>query len=163
VYEPEALPDELEMWRALRRQHVAEVTRAFDEIEADRRLILFCHDPTALPFLWREPAVQRRARQIELTVIGHLHSALVLWQSRLLAGLPQVRFLGNAIRRMSGALREARDWRPFHVRLCPALSGIELLRDGGYARIELDPGPDGRARFKVERPGWRCTCPRPDL
>jgi hypothetical protein len=67
----------------------------------------------------------------------------------MLAGMPQVRFLGNAVRRMTGALREARNWRPFKPRLCPALSGIELLKDGGYARIEVDPGrrfpPDSRS------------------
>jgi hypothetical protein len=159
VFEPEALPHELETWRALRQQHLSAINAVFEDLEPDRRVILFCHDPTALPFLWRESAVQRRASQIELTVIGHLHSPLILWQSRMLAGMPHIRFLGNAIRRMSGALREARHWRPFNVRLCPALSGIELLKDGGYARIELDPDASRPARFEVQRIRWHCTCP----
>jgi hypothetical protein len=163
VYEPEALPEELEAWRALRRLHLSEITAAFEQLAPDRRLILFCHDPTALPFLWREPAVQRRAAQIEFTVIGHLHSQLILRQSRVLAGMPQIRFLGNAVRRMSGALREARHWRPFKVRLCPALSGIELLKDGGYARIDLDPELGEPARFEIKRIRWHCTCQRPGL
>ena len=46
------------------------------------------------------------------------------------------------------ALHEARLWRPFHVRLCSALAGIELLKDGGYCTIELDPEARHPARFR---------------
>ena len=53
--------------------------------------------------------------------------------------MPPIRFLGHTVQRMSTALNEARYWRPFHVRLCPALAGIELLKDGGYCTLELDP------------------------
>lgn len=159
VFEPEALPQELEEWRALRRKHLADIDAAFDALEPDRPVVLFCHDPTALPYLWRETTIQRRAAQIELTVIGHLHSELVLWQSRILAGMPHVTVLGNALRRMTGALRQARCWRPFKVRLCPALSGIELLKDGGYARIDLNSDAGSVARFEVRRIRWHCTCP----
>ena len=60
------------------------------------------------------------------------------WKSRLLAGMPVIRFLGRAPERMSYALNQARLWRPFHVRLCPALVGIQLLNDGGYLTAELD-------------------------
>jgi len=34
------------------------------------------------------------------------------------------------------------------VRLCPALSGIELLNDGGYCTVEIDPTAKLPARFK---------------
>ena len=108
----------------------------------------FCHDPTALPFLWREEAIRPRLPQIEHTIIGHLHTNLVLWNSRLLAGMPPIRFLGHTVRRLSTALHEASHWRPFHVRLCPALAGIELLKDGGYCTIELDPEARRPARFR---------------
>jgi hypothetical protein len=104
-----------------------------------------------LPFLWREPEVQAKANRLELTVIGHLHSNLVWWKSQLLAGMPVVRFLGNAIRRMSSALHEARHWKPFHVRLCPALSGIELLNDGGYGELNLDLQGIKPAKYSVRR------------
>jgi hypothetical protein len=110
--------------------------------------LLFCHDPTALPFLWREEAVRNRLPQLEQTIIGHLHSNLVLWKSRLLAGMPRIGFLGHAAKRMSAALREARHWEPFKVRLCPALAGIELLKDGGYLTGELDPGRHSPAVFR---------------
>ena len=114
-------------------------------------MLLFCHDPTALPFLWREEAVRQRLPQIEQTVIGHLHSGLVWWKSRLLAGLPAIRFLGHAVKRMSTALSEARYWKPFHVRLCPSLAGIELLKDGGFLTAELNAATPDPARFQRHR------------
>jgi hypothetical protein len=89
--------------------------------------------------------------QIEQTIIGHLHSNLVLWKSRWLAGMPPIRFLGHTVLRMSTALSEARLWRPFYVRLCPALAGIELLKDGGYWTVELDPEARQPARFRFHR------------
>jgi hypothetical protein len=85
--------------------------------------------------------------QVEQTIIGHLHSELILWKSRLLAGMPTIGFLGHTVKRMTTALNEARLWRPFHVRLCPALAGIELLKDGGYLTAELDPEARQPARF----------------
>jgi hypothetical protein len=115
--------------------------------------LLFCHDPTALPFLWREEAVRRRLPQIEQTIVGHLHSNLILWKARLLAGMPSIRFLGHSVKRMSMALREARYWKPFRVRLCPALAGIELLKDGGFLTAELDADAHCPARFQFHRLG----------
>jgi hypothetical protein len=124
---------------------------AFAALQPGQRVLLFCHDPTALPFLWREEIVRARLAQIEQTVIGHLHSKLVLWKSRWLAGMPPIRVLGHTVKRMSTALSEARQWRPFHVRLCPALAGIELLKDGGYCTAELDPEARQPARFRFHR------------
>ncbi len=139
VFEAEMLPAERPEWERLRAEHLKEIVEAFTRLHPGQKVLLFCHDPTALPFLWREESVRARLSQIEQTVIGHLHSNLVLWKSRLLAGMPPIRFLGHAVRRLSTALSEARYWRPFHVRLCPALAGIELLKDGGYCTIALDP------------------------
>jgi predicted MPP superfamily phosphohydrolase len=137
ILESETFMEEREAWNRERECHLQSIRDAMERLATDQRLILFCHDPTALPFLWREPAVRRRLEQVDLTVIGHLHSNMILWQSRMLAGMPVIRFLGNAVRRMSAALREARYWRPFRVQLCPALSGLELLEDGGFGRIDL--------------------------
>ena len=139
VYAPETLPEERAQWEELRAAHLAEVREAFAALRADQRVILFCHDPTALPFLWREEAVRARLRQVEMTVVGHLHSPLYLKMSRVLSGMPAIGFLGTSIRRMSTALREAQHWRPFNVRLCPSLAGIELLKDGGYFVAKVDP------------------------
>jgi hypothetical protein len=147
TYQPDTLPEEWPEWLRLREAHLAEIRAAFDALPPNQRVILFCHDPTALPFLWREESVRRRLPQIEQTVIGHLHTQLILWKSRVLSGIPPIRFLGNAVSRMTAALHEAHYWRPFHVRLCPALSGIELLNDGGYFTMHIDPAANRPARF----------------
>lgn len=147
AYQPDTLPAEWPEWMKLRDAHLAEIRAAFVALKPDQRVLLFCHDPTALPFLWREEAVRRRLPQIEQTIIGHLHTRLILWKSRLLSGIPPIRFLGNSIRRFTSALHEAHHWWPFRVRLCPALSGIELLNDGGYYTMEIDPAAKVPTRF----------------
>jgi len=147
VYQPDTVPEEWPEWLRLREMHLAEIRAAFDALPSNQRVILFCHDPTALPFLWREESVRRRLPQIEQTIIGHLHTQLILWKSRVLSGIPPIRFLGHAVTRMTAALHEAHYWRPFQVRLCPALSGIELLNDGGYFTMQIDPVASHPARF----------------
>ena len=134
-------------WQPLREAHLAEIRAAFDALAPDQRVLLFCHDPTALPFLGREDSVRRRLPQVEQTIIGHLHTNLVLWKSRLLSGIPPIQFLGRNVRRFSAALHEAHYWWQFRVRLCPALSGTELLNDGGYYTVSLDPAAARPAQF----------------
>ncbi len=138
VYAPEVLPEEQAEWQALRATHLGQIARAFADLAPYQRVLLFCHDPTALPFLWQEETVRAKLAQVECTIIGHLHTPLIYWKSRLLAGMPTVSCLGNSIRRMSRALHDARLWGPFRVRLCPALAGCQLLKDGGYYTLELD-------------------------
>jgi hypothetical protein len=144
---PDVLPEELPEWRPLREAHLAEIRGAFDALQPEQRVLLFCHDPTALPFLAREESVRRRLPQIEQTILGHLHTRLILWKSRWLSGMPPIRFLGRNVSRFTSALNKAHHWWPFHVRLCPALSGIELLNDGGYYTVQLDPEANRPARF----------------
>jgi hypothetical protein len=67
--------------------------------------------------------------------------------------MPQIRFLGHTTSRLSYALSEARLWRPFHVLLCPSLSGIQLLKDGGYCTLDLDLSTRTPAQFKFHRLG----------
>ena len=52
VYEPDALPEERPEWKRLHADHLARVNAAFAALKPDQRVLLFCHDPTALPFLW---------------------------------------------------------------------------------------------------------------
>lgn len=148
VYEPETLPEERRDWWELRADHLVRIRAAFRETRPDQRLILFCHDPTALPFLRDEPEVRQKLDRLALTVIGHLHTELILRASRRLAGMPSVPFLGNAVRRMSAALRNARGWREFNVHLCPSPAGCELLKDGGFRSLTL---PGNGAGFHWDR------------
>lgn len=149
VFEPDTLVAERAEWTKLRDSHLSALRRAFAALSSEQKVLLFCHDPTALPFLWAETHIRERIGQIEQTIIGHLHSPLIFWKSRRLAGMPRVKFLGHTAKRFTAALRQARDWRPFKVRLCPSLAGIELLKDGGYLTAELDP--DGRRPVQFRR------------
>jgi hypothetical protein len=147
VFEPDCLPEERTEWKRLRQEHFNQIRAAFAALHPKQRVLLFCHDPTALPFLWQDEAIRTRLPQVEQTVIGHLHSKLIWWKSRLLTGMPHITFLGHTAKRLSAALRQARHWRPFHVRLCPALAGIQLLNDGGFLMAELDPEIRRPAQF----------------
>ena len=138
VFSRDALASDLPEWETIRKEHLAAIATEFANLPPNQRVLLFCHDPTALPFLWREEAIRQRISQVEHTFIGHLHSNLILRQSRLLAGMPTINFLGPTVRRLSLALGEARHWRHFKVRLCPAVAGLELLKDGGFLWLEID-------------------------
>jgi hypothetical protein len=147
AHQVDVLPDELAEWQRLRAEHLAEIRTVFEALKPSQRVILFCHDPTALPFLGQEECIQRRLPQIEQTVIGHLHTGLILLKCQALAGMPVIKALGPAFHKMSAALNQAKAWRPFKPRLCPALAGIELLNDGGYLTVELDPAAKRPAAF----------------
>ena len=149
VLAPEIPPADRAAWEQLREDHCREISRQLETLAPDRRLLLFLHDPTALPFLADLPPMRARLDQVAATVIGHLHSPLILWKSRMLAGLPPIRRLGNAVRRMSQALNQAHSWRPFNLHLCPSLAGLELLKDGGF--LELVLSQDGRDPPVVRR------------
>jgi hypothetical protein len=155
VYESESLVEERPEWQELRQQHLERIRQMFRAVKPDQKVILFCHDPTALPYLGQEKAVQEKWNQIERTVLGHLHSNIVLMKSHLLAGMPPISFLGHTPRRLSLALRKARQWRPFNVLLCPSLAGVELLKDGGFYTVELDREASKPARFQLHRFGRR--------
>lgn len=148
VFAGDMLPAERGAWEKLRVEHYAEVRAAFAALRPEQRVLLFCHDPTALPFLWRDEVVRAKLGQVERTIIGHLHSNLYLRLSRMLAGIPAIKCFGPSMLRMSTALREARLWKPFNVLLCPSLAGIELLKDGGYFTVELEAEAVAPARFQ---------------
>jgi len=60
------------------------IRAAFAALQPQQRVLFFCHDPTALPFLWREDIVRGKLAHVEQTIIGHLHSNLFLRKSKLL-------------------------------------------------------------------------------
>jgi len=148
TFERDMLPAERAAWFKLRAEHLAEVRAAFASLRPDQRLLFFCHDPTALPFLAQDEVIRSKLPQIEHTIIGHLHSNLYLRLGQLLSGMPVIRFSGHSVERMSAALNQARHWKPFRVRLCPSLAGIELLNDGGFYTIELEAEASQPARFQ---------------
>lgn len=138
MFHADALPAEWPEWEKLRAAHLAEIRAAFSALQPQQRVVLFCHDPSALPHLWREEAVRAKTSQIAHAIVGHLHTRILLWKARVLAGLPPLRGGGISLQRMTSALSEAKHWRPFNVRLCPSLAGIQLLRGGGFLTMDLD-------------------------
>ena len=148
VFREESLMDEQPEWESRRRHHLQQIENVFESLVHDQRVILFCHDPSALPFPLALRSVHERLSQIERTVIGHLHSPLIYSKSRLLAGMPRIDFMGATAKRLSQALREGRCWSQFRTQLCPSLTGIQLLKDGGFYTAELDL--EGRAPLILE-------------
>ena len=155
VYLAETLESERSRWHRLRSEHMACIRAAFESVRGEERVLLFCHDPTALPFLLEMPEVAVRLSQVERTVIGHLHSQRLMRLSRGLAGLPTIDFLGHSVRRISTALGQARLWEKFRVLLCPSLAGIELFKDGGYWRATLDLRRETDIMFHFQPLRWR--------
>jgi hypothetical protein len=154
VFETETLREETETWRQLRAEHLERIRAAFDALRPEQRVLLFCHDPTALPFLAEQEAVRRRLPQIARTVIGHLHSPAVLKQGLRLSGIPPVHFLGHTTRRLSLALHQARRWKEFNFTLCPSLAGIQMLKDGGYLTLNLGLDAARAPQFNCHRLRW---------
>ena len=154
LYQADLLPDEITAWEQLREFHLQQIRAAFTALQPDHRLLLFCHDPTALPFLWREEIVREKIPQVEQTVVGHLHTNLVLRTGQVIAGFPTIRFLGKGAQKISAALGQARQWRPFHVRLCPALTGIQMLKDGGFLTADLAGDASRPAKFELHPIKW---------
>ncbi len=149
VYQYEALPEERPQWLEIAKEHLQRISSEFNQLKSNERVLLFCHDPTALPYLLELEAVRCRLPQIEKTIIGHLHSNLIVWQSRLLSGIPHITFCGAAARRITAALSKGKTWRQFNLLLCPALAGIELFRRGGYYTVQIDPAAKQPARFTL--------------
>jgi hypothetical protein len=154
VFQRETLDDEREQWLEIAREHLAKITSAFESLRADDRVILFCHDPTALPYLAEVPAVRSRRSQIERTVIGHLHSPLILRQSNLLSWIPRITFCGPTVLRNTSALSRAKAWRAFNLLLCPSLPGVQLTKCGGFYEMNLDPSGRVPAEFKLHPIRW---------
>jgi len=154
AFEPELLADERSQWQLERRQELAAVSRAFASVSGDRRIVLFCHDPTALPFLREIPEVAQAMHRLEATVIGHLHSPFILETARRLAGIPHVRWAGSSVRRYTGALRKASGWRDFRLVFCPSPTGAEFFKDGGWLTAELDVKHGGPIEWVTHRLPW---------
>ena len=149
VLEAEALPEERHLWQSERERMLEAFHSSLGSLKPGQRVLLFCHDPTALPFLAEDPVIGKSADRIETTIIGHLHSPLVFWKARMLAGLPPIPWFGTTVLRITKALRRARLWKLMKPRLCPALAGVELLKDGGWLTLDLDLA--GHEAMKITR------------
>lgn len=139
VFAGEALEEEAEAWGEIAAGYTMEIADLFGGIDRDRKILLFCHDPSALMFLANVPEVCVRMENIETTVLGHLHSPSLLRLAMKLAGFPETGLMGNSVRRYTRALNNAEIWSAFRPMQCPSPAGLQCLKDGGYLTVELDP------------------------
>lgn len=151
---PETLEDEWTAWQQARAAHLEDIRRIFDSIQPTERILLFCHDPTALPFLAEQPSVAAKMPQLHRTIIGHLHTPAIFGLAQRLAGMPRIDFLGTTPKRLSSALRRAKAWQPFHLALCPSPSGLQLLKDGGFLTVRLETDSDTPPHIQRHRLSW---------
>ncbi len=155
VFLPEMLPSETEVWRRIADGLRAQVRETFGGLETEQRVVLFVHDPSALPFLAELPEVRAQMDRIACTVVGHLHTPAVFRLGSRLAGMPAIPFLGNTVRRYSTALRRARIWKEFRTVLCPSPSGIQLLKDGGWLDLRLSEDGPGSVEVIHRHLPWK--------
>jgi hypothetical protein len=161
LFLPEALAEEIPEWKRRRDEHIESVSRAFHGLPARARVILFCHDPSALTALAQLPVVQRRLPQIELTVIGHLHSPTLLKLARYAARFSNLKPRYPVARIVAHGLAGARSWNAFHPVVCPSTfgtghhvaGGILLIQRGAHGRLEARRVRIGRRQYRLHRAG----------
>jgi hypothetical protein len=145
---PEALAHEIPEWEQRRKRHHAEVNHCFRHLPAKARVLLFCHDPGALPALAQLPAVRNRLVQIERTIIGHLHSPGLLKLARLLPRKPGAWKPRYPVARIIAHGLEGVDaWAQFRPVVCPSTFGTGHHIRGGLLFLEKD----ARGRLIVRR------------
>jgi hypothetical protein len=135
---PEALTEEIPEWQRRRREHEQQVYNAFAAMPADARVILFCHDPSALGVLVQNPLIRQKQAQIELTVLGHLHEPRFLQLLQRLPKLPRWKPRYPVARIVSEGIRSAKQWQPFNPVVCPSPFGTGHHLSGGLLFIEQD-------------------------
>jgi hypothetical protein len=155
LLESDTRSEELSVWRRIREKYLRELAEAFEKLHPNQSVVLFCHDPSALPYLLDVPEIRERIGQIDATIVGHLHSKLIWWQSKLFCGMPPIDFMGQSVRRMSQALNRAEIWSRFNTRLCPSLAGSQLLKDGGVLVLALDMEGGDPIDIRLERLSWK--------
>ncbi len=158
LFADETPVNERAWWRKQQARHLAQISDAFSDLTPGQRVVLCCHDPSALAFLYELAEVRQRLGQLACTVIGHLHSAKVWSLARNLAGFPRVPWMGVTFRRYTTALHRSRCWREFGIALCPAPAGLQLFKDGGWLEIDIPPGA-APAQVVRQRLPWNLAEP----
>lgn len=149
LFLPEALAEEVPEWQRRRTSHIEQVVGAFEALPRGDRVILFCHDPSALTALSQMPAIRRCLPQVALTVIGHLHSPTLLAFARYGARLSKWKPQYPVARIVASGLEGVRNWAPFNPVVCPSTFGTGHHVAGGLLFIEN--GPDGALSIRHRR------------
>jgi hypothetical protein len=139
LFLPEALVDEIPEWRRRRDEHIAQVSHAFDGLPKNARVLLFCHDPSALAALSQVPVVIGRLSHIEMTVIGHLHAPGLLKLAKFVpTRAKKWRPKYPVARILAHSLEGVQSWKMFKPVACPSTFGAGHHMHGGVLFIEKD-------------------------
>lgn len=138
LYLPEALPEEVEAWSAQREAHIGEIVERFAALPREHRVVLFCHDPSALGLLSGLPEVQQRIPQIACTVVGHLHTPMLMGLTRMMRHVPVPKTKYPIARIVTHGARGSQDWKQFHPVVCPSTYGVGKHLSGGILFLESD-------------------------
>jgi hypothetical protein len=138
LFQPEALPEEWEEWQRLRQEHARQIEDAFQGLSDDARVVLFCHDPSALSEVASLPAVAARAPQILRTIVGHVHTPVLLQMNRLLRHAPLIKTRYPIARIISQGAKGSRTWKMFHPLVCPSTFGVGNHISGGVLFLTGD-------------------------
>ena len=141
LFLPEALAEEIPEWQRRRAEHVAQVSHAFDGLPKDARVLLFCHDPSALAALSQVPVIVDRLNHVEMTVIGHLHSPSLLKLAKLVPSVRPKKWRPKypVARIVAHGLEGVRSWKMFNPVVCPSTFGAGHHVHGGVLFIERNP------------------------
>lgn len=150
---PEALVDEIPVWREKRREHIEQVSHAFDGLPRNARVILFCHDPSALTALAQVPVVQKRLNHVEQTVVGHLHTPSLMKLTKLAPLFARLNPRYPVARIIAKGLKGAQAWQQFNPVVCPSTFGTGHHVAGGLLFLERDAnGRLATRRIRLPRP-----------
>ncbi len=153
LFLPEALAEEIPHWRERRARHIADVCETFSRIPSKGRVILFCHDPSALHALSELKPVRERLPQIDMTVIGHLHSPGLLKLARLVPQRASAwRPKYPVARIIAHGLKGVGSWKMFKPVVCPSTFGTGHHIRGGLLFVEKSAsGPLVARRIRIPR------------
>ena len=150
LYLPEALPEEVDDWASRREAHVQQIVERFRGIEDGHRVILFSHDPSAMGLLSSLPEVRKRLSQIECTVVGHLHTPMLMGLTRMMRHVPVLKTNYPIARIVTHGARGAQDWKRFNPVVCPSTYGVGNHISGGILLIEArSRGPLAVTRQRI--------------
>lgn len=147
LYLPEALPEEIDAWTAHREAHVQQIVERLRVIDEGSRIILFSHDPSAMGLLSTLPEIRARWPQIACTVVGHLHTPMLMGLTRMMRHVPVLKTNYPIARIVTHGARGAQDWKRFNPVVCPSTYGVGHHISGGILFLEAD----GRGELQVTR------------
>lgn len=139
LFLPEALQTEIPAWQEQRARHLERIRETFSRFPPGDRILLFCHDPSALGELAGIPEVRARIGQIARTVLGHLHIPALLPITRWIGRLPIHDARYPVARIIARGAKSSQSWDQFRPVVCPSAFGLGHILRGGFLHLDVLP------------------------